>query len=111
MSRERGSIICVSSRLGMVSMAGQVLYSAAKGGLIMFARAAAIELAPQGIRVNVSCPGAHAHPENHRIVCETARPRKLHCPARLDDPTLGRLAQPRGVADPIYFLASPPRLM
>ena len=47
----------VSSRLGMVGIAGQVMYTAAKGGLIMLGKGAAIELAPRGIRVNVAAPG------------------------------------------------------
>ncbi|MDE1689046.1 SDR family NAD(P)-dependent oxidoreductase, partial [Streptomyces neyagawaensis] len=55
-----GSFVCVSSRLGMVGMAGQVLYSAAKGGLIMLAKGAAIEWAPRNIRVNVVAPGLTA---------------------------------------------------
>src|SRR3712207_8527348 len=52
-----GSFVCVSSRLGMVGKPEEVLYSAAKGGLIMLAKGAAIEWAPRNIRVNVVAPG------------------------------------------------------
>lgn len=106
MSRERGSIVCVSSRLGMVGMAGQVLYSAAKGGLIMFARAAAVELAQQGIRVNVAAPGLTLTPKITESFAKRPDPEN-YTAQRASTIPLGRLAQPREVADPIYFLASP----
>lgn len=106
MSRERGSIVCVSSRLGMVGMAGQVLYSAAKGGLIMFARAAAVELASQGIRVNVAAPGLTLTPKIAESFAKRPDP-ESYTAQRASTIPLGRLAQPREVADPIYFLASP----
>jgi NAD(P)-dependent dehydrogenase (short-subunit alcohol dehydrogenase family) len=100
-----GSIVCISSRLGLVGAPGQVLYSAAKGGLIMLARGAAVELADQGIRVNVVAPGLTAtdtieaafrrrpDPEAYR------RSREASIPLR-------RLATPEEVADAVLFLAS-----
>lgn len=106
MSRERGSIVCVSSRLGMVGMAGQVVYSAAKGGLIMFARAAAIELAAQGIRVNVAAPGLTLTPAIRAAFARKADP-AAYIEQRASTIPLGRLAEPREIADPVYFLASP----
>lgn len=105
MSKTRGSIVCVSSRLGMVGIAGQVLYSAAKGGLIMFARAAAIELAPQGIRVNVAAPGLTLTPKITESFSKRPDP-EAYTAQRASTIPLGRLASPREVADPIYFLAS-----
>lgn len=106
MSRERGSIVCVSSRLGMVGIAGQVLYSAAKGGLIMFARAAAVELAPEGVRVNVVAPGLTLTPKIAESFAKRPDPEGYTAQRAATIP-LGRLASPREVADPIYFLASP----
>ncbi|MEU0195503.1 SDR family oxidoreductase [Streptomyces afghaniensis] len=53
------SMVCVSSRLGMVN---QTLYSPAKGGLIALARGAAMEWATRNIRVNVVAPGLTATP-------------------------------------------------
>lgn len=106
MSRERGSIVCVSSRLGMVGMAGQVLYSAAKGGLIMFARAAAIELAPQGIRVNVAAPGLTLTPAIRTAFARKDDPAD-YTAQRASTIPLRRLAEPSEIAEPIYFLASP----
>ncbi|MFE9021395.1 SDR family NAD(P)-dependent oxidoreductase [Streptomyces sp. NPDC007808] len=105
MPESGGSFVCVSSRLGMVGMAGQVLYSAAKGGLIMLAKGAAIEWAPRNIRVNVVAPGLTAtpiieaafqsrpDPEGHRRERESTIP-------------LQRLATPEEVADAVLFFAS-----
>ncbi|GAA0910751.1 SDR family oxidoreductase [Pseudonocardia zijingensis] len=53
-----GSIINVSSAGGLVSMPGMSVYCAAKGGLVMFSKGAAADLAPLGIRVNAICPGS-----------------------------------------------------
>jgi dihydroanticapsin dehydrogenase len=52
-----GSIVNIASRLGIVGIAGQAVYSASKGGLIMLSKGAALEFADQGIRVNVVAPG------------------------------------------------------
>ncbi|WP_347344520.1 SDR family NAD(P)-dependent oxidoreductase [Microbacterium sp.] len=106
MSRERGSIVCVASRLGMVGMPGQVLYSAAKGGLIMFARAAAVELAPEGVRVNVVAPGLTMTPVIRDGFARHDDP-DTYAAERAATIPLGRLAEPAEIAEPIYFLASP----
>jgi 3-oxoacyl-[acyl-carrier protein] reductase len=67
-----GSIVLVSSIVGTRGNAGQVAYAASKAGVIGAMRAAAKELAPAGIRVNVVTPGyidtrmiAHLPPELH----------------------------------------------
>lgn len=106
MSRARGSIVCVSSRLGMVGIPGQVLYSAAKGGLMMFARAAAIELAPRGIRVNVAAPGLTMTPVIRAAFARHDDPAAYAAQQAATIP-LRRLADPDEIAEPIYFLASP----
>jgi 3-oxoacyl-[acyl-carrier protein] reductase len=102
---EGGSITCVSSRLGMVGKSGQTMYSAAKGGLLMLARGAAIELAEKKIRVNVVAPGLTAtegieasfadqpDPDAYRRMREAAIPMR-------------RLATPQEIADAVLFMAS-----
>ncbi|RNI20927.1 SDR family NAD(P)-dependent oxidoreductase [Flexivirga caeni] len=52
-----GQIVLVSSRLGLVGVPNEVMYTAAKGGLIMRGKGAAVELAARNIRVNVAAPG------------------------------------------------------
>jgi NAD(P)-dependent dehydrogenase (short-subunit alcohol dehydrogenase family) len=100
-----GSFVCVSSRLGMVGKPQEVLYSAAKGGLIMLAKGAAIEWAPRNIRVNVVAPGLTATP-----VIEASFQRKSDPDAyrseRESQIPLQRLATPEEVADAVLFLAS-----
>ena len=105
MPESGGSFVLIGSRLGIVGKPEEVLYSAAKGGLIMLAKGAAIEWAPRNIRVNVVAPGLTATP-----VIESSFQRR-------DDPEayrrlresqipLQRLATPEEVAHAILFLAS-----
>lgn len=51
-----GSIINVSSQMGLVGGGGRSLYSASKWGLEGLTKCMAIDLAPHGIRVNTICP-------------------------------------------------------
>jgi NAD(P)-dependent dehydrogenase (short-subunit alcohol dehydrogenase family) len=100
-----GSFVCVSSRLGMVGMPGEVLYSAAKGGLIMLAKGAAIEWAPRNIRVNVVAPGLTATPIIESSFQRRSDPEAYRRQRESSIP-LQRLATPEEVADAILFLAS-----
>ncbi|GHH75546.1 SDR family NAD(P)-dependent oxidoreductase [Promicromonospora soli] len=100
-----GSFVCVGSRLGMVGMPGEVLYSAAKGGLIMLAKGAAIEWAPRNIRVNVVAPGLTATPIIESSFQRRADPEAYRRERESQIP-LRRLASPEEVADAVLFLAS-----
>jgi 3-oxoacyl-[acyl-carrier protein] reductase len=101
-----GSIVCVSSRLGMVGKPEETMYSAAKGGLIALARGAAIELADRQVRVNVVAPGLtsteviEASFERQADPAEYRRMRESGIP-------LKRLAVPQEIADAVLFMASP----
>ena len=100
-----GSFVCVSSRLGMVGMPGQVLYSAAKGGLIMLAKGAAIEWAPRNIRVNVVAPGLTATPIIESSIQRRPDPEAYRRQRESQIP-LNRLANPEEIADAVLYLAS-----
>ena len=55
--KEGGSIINISSIVGMIPLRNQCAFAAANAAVINFTKAIAMELAPKGIRANVICPG------------------------------------------------------
>jgi NAD(P)-dependent dehydrogenase (short-subunit alcohol dehydrogenase family) len=62
LKRGGGSIINVGSSAGQNGMANSIAYCASKGGVAMLTKAAAIEWARQGIRVNAIMPGTFKTP-------------------------------------------------
>ena len=98
--RRAGTIINVSSVVGIMGNPGQANYSAAKAGLIGLTKSAAKELAPRGIRVNAVAPG----------FIETKMTSTLDQKARESLQALiplGELGKPEDVAPVIRFLAGP----
>jgi 3-oxoacyl-[acyl-carrier protein] reductase len=94
-----GSIVNMSSIGGKAGLAGQTNYSAAKAGIIGLTKAAAKELAADGIRVNAILPG----------IIETAMALQLSpedLAQRTTDIPLGRLGRPSEIADAAVYLAS-----
>jgi NAD(P)-dependent dehydrogenase (short-subunit alcohol dehydrogenase family) len=63
----RGSIVCISSSNGWSGSAGVIAYAFHKGGVNNFVRAAAMDLAPYGIRVNSFTP-TMVTPDNPELV-------------------------------------------
>ncbi len=55
--KTKGNIINISSMVGLVGQPNAGAYSATKGGQIAMSKGMAIDFAPDGIRVNVICPG------------------------------------------------------
>ncbi len=62
LAASRGVIVNIASDAGLVGNKGAAVYCASKGGLVLLSKALALELAPQGIRVNAICPGDVATP-------------------------------------------------
>ncbi len=95
-----GSIVNTASVAGIVGGGGPPVYSAAKAGVVSLTRSAAVELAPDHIRVNAVCPGGILTPLAHRGDPEAVR-------ARFEGmqpwPAHGR---PEDVAAVVLFLAS-----
>jgi NAD(P)-dependent dehydrogenase (short-subunit alcohol dehydrogenase family) len=67
LARRRGAVINLSSIHALGGVAGHSVYAGTKGAIIAYTRELAIELAPQGIRINTIVPGA-VSVENHRKV-------------------------------------------
>jgi NAD(P)-dependent dehydrogenase (short-subunit alcohol dehydrogenase family) len=100
-----GSIINLSSILGKVGLPGAAAYCASKGGVAMLTKAAALELAGAGVRVNSVHPGFIETP----MVTEAFRTSDNGNEMRdmiVSRHALGRLGAPREIADAIVFLAS-----
>lgn len=94
-----GSIINISSVVGLFGNAGQINYAASKAGVIGVTKSAAKELASRNIRVNAIAPG----------YIQTAMTDKLHEKARnalLERIPAKMLGQPEDVANAAVFLAS-----
>jgi NAD(P)-dependent dehydrogenase (short-subunit alcohol dehydrogenase family) len=68
----KGSIVCISSSNGWNGSAGVIAYAFHKGRVNNFVRAAAMDLAPYGIRVNSFTPTAPT-PDNPELVAEMKR--------------------------------------
>jgi dihydroanticapsin dehydrogenase len=100
-----GSIVNISSRLGIVGIAGQAVYSASKGGLIMLSKGAALEFAERGIRVNVVAPGLTLTPGLEQGFLRRPDPEAYRRQRESTIP-MRRLAAPAETAAAVVFLAS-----
>ena len=106
LAESRGSVVNISSRLAGVGMEGVSGYAATKGALNAFTVSAAVELAPQGIRVNAVAPGMTKTPLIESWLREQPDPAGAEAAVSSRIP-LGRLAQPGDVAGAVVFFASP----
>jgi NAD(P)-dependent dehydrogenase (short-subunit alcohol dehydrogenase family) len=100
-----GSIINLSSILGKVGMAGAAAYCASKGGVTLLTKAAALEWAPLGIRVNSVHPGFIDTPMVSGALAEREDGNEMRV-ALMSAHPIGRFGVPREIADAIAFLAS-----
>lgn len=99
MKNKAGSIINITSIIGLTGNAGQVNYAASKSGMIGFTKSLAKELASRGIRANCIAPG----------YIETQMTEGL--PPGIKEAILGkvplsRIGQPKDIAHLVLFLAS-----
>lgn len=98
--QKKGSIVNVSSGLGLRASANAGAYSAAKAAMVSWTQSLAQELGPQGVRVNCVCPGLvdtpiHAFHGNKEIL------EKMK-----DIQPLGRIGHSQDIAESIFFLGS-----
>lgn len=100
-----GSVINISSILGKVGMSGAAAYCASKGGVTLLTKAAALEWAPLGIRVNSVHPGFIDTPLVSNALAARDDGNEMRV-ALMGAHPIGRFGQPREIGDVIAFLAS-----
>jgi 3-oxoacyl-[acyl-carrier protein] reductase len=99
MKKRAGSIVNVSSIVGVHGNWGQTNYAASKAGIIGFTKSLARELGSRGVRANVVAPG-YVKTQLTDVLPEEATK------AMLDNTPLGRLGDPEDVAGAVRFLCS-----
>jgi 3-oxoacyl-[acyl-carrier protein] reductase len=99
MKRRAGSIVNVSSIVGLRGNMGQTNYAASKAGIIGFTKSLARELGSRGVRANVVAPG-YIHTRLTDVLPEEARA------AMLANTPLGKLGDPEDIAGAVRFLCS-----
>ena len=96
-----GAVVNIGSTTSFSAVPGQPHYCASKAGVAMLTKAAALELAEHGIRVNAIAPGPIVTPMLQTRLDEPGQEQWL-----TSQVPLGRLGQTRDVASAISFLLS-----
>jgi 3-oxoacyl-[acyl-carrier protein] reductase len=99
MRRRAGSIVNISSIVGLHGNLGQTNYAASKAGMIGFTKSLAKELGSRNVRANVVAPG-YVHSQLTDVLPEEITAMMLQNTA------LGRLGDPEDVAGAVRFLCS-----
>ena len=99
MKKRAGSIVNVSSIVGVHGNGGQTNYAASKAGIIGFTKSLARELGSRNIRANVVAPGYVKTALTDVLPEEATKAMVEHTP-------LGRVAEPDEIAGAVRFLAS-----
>ena len=102
-----GSVLNMASAAGLIGWPGASGYVAAKHGVVGLSKAAALEYAPQGIRVNAICPSYTMTPmvEKDLFTDTLGNDEELIAAARANHP-IGRFAQPPEIAAAAVWLLS-----
>lgn len=97
-----GAIVNTSSGAGVLAIQGQSAYCASKFGVTAISKCAALEHAPQGVRVNALCPGIIDTEMMSRFTGDTEQGR-----ARvIAQEPIGRMGRPDEIANTVLWLCS-----
>ena len=102
-----GNIVNVSSVAGNVAQPYATAYAAAKGGLTQLTKALALELSPEGIRVNAICPGTVDTPIVEQVFHKLTDDLDTRVADRLMMMLPGGAIKPAEIGETIVWLASP----
>ncbi len=97
-----GAIVNTASVAGLVGFQGSPAYCASKGGIIQLTRAAALEYAAKGIRINAVCPGVIRTPMVERV---TGGKPEVEAQFAALEP-VGRMGTPEEIAEAVVWLCS-----
>ena len=108
--RNWGRIVCLTSVAAKQPLAGLILSTTARAGVLGFAKCLSDELATQGITVNVVCPG-YMHTDRvtdlvEQRASQTKRDTHQVMAGMVADIPLGRMGEPDELAAAVAFLAS-----
>ncbi len=100
-NQTKGSIVNFSSQGWWTGgFGGSVVYAASKGGIVSMTRGLARSFAPEGIRINAIAPGG----VDTHMLTDGQSPEAMK--AFMDLIPMGRLAEPKEIAQSVLFLAS-----
>ncbi len=100
-----GSIVATASIGGMVGLAGRAGYCASKAAVVGFVKAAAVDCAETGVRINAISPGTVDSPWIGRITADADDPVAQRRLMEARQP-IGRLGRPEEIAGMVAYLAS-----
>ena len=97
-----GAIVSIASAAGIVGIPGRGPYGAAKAGIEGLTRVYATEAASANIRVNAVAPGS----TRTKLIEQGLKDGSIRGEWQIERIPMGRLAEPREIAEPVLFLAS-----
>ena len=100
-----GTIVHIASGAALRPLADRTAYCSSKAGLVMFAKSLAVDLAPDGIRVNAICPGVVNTPMFRGAIDASADP-DAELAKILDRYLIKNVARPDDIANAALFLTS-----